>query len=51
MAITKKLVILHVGVILSLLFKIMDGVFVETVIQLNLSMLRGLTVNVEVPMV
>ena len=47
MDITKKLAILHVKIILSMLFKIMDGVFVGTVIQLCLSILGGLTVNVE----
>ena len=47
MDITKKLATLHVKVFISMLCKIMDGVFVETVIQLSLSMLGGLKVNAE----
>ena len=45
-----KLVISHVRVTLTILYRTSDGVHVEMVMQLSLNTSRSLTVNVEVSM-
>ena len=47
MDITKKPVILHARITRTMPFRIMDGAFVETDIQLNLNILKSLIATVE----